>query len=253
MSKIITPISFTKVPKLEFKQLVNHTVEIVAKNDPAALHIDGIYNLLLEVQPQLSKLKVVFRKHELTPTIQKLRSKRKELFASILKMQMTLSKAKLSTMTEELVIVLPFVDKYFKNILGDKTRKANERIEQMFAMLESDAKLKAAVTKVGLIVYIDELKTLDQDLQNTINVRLESGSKMPRMNTRKIKSTISIAMSDLVDAIELAYKEYPEVDYMPLVNEINLLFIEFSTNIKATVTRNKNSAKTENNTATTAA
>ncbi|HRZ97611.1 MAG TPA: DUF6261 family protein [Paludibacter sp.] len=253
MSKIITPISFTKVPKLEFRQLVNRTIEVVAKYDPAALYVEGIYNLLLEAQPQLSKLQVVYRKHELTPDIQNLRVKRKDLFASIINMEKSMSKAKLSSMQEELLIVLPFVNKYFKNILGDKTWKANERIEQMFAMLESDSALKAAVTKVGLNVYLEELKTVDQKLQVSINNRISTSSKRPRMFTRTIKTTVSVAMTDLVNAIELAYKEHPEVDYMPVVNEINKLFKEFLVNIKSTATRNKNSVKTADEGQTTSA
>lgn len=254
MSKIITPISFTKVPKLEFRQLVDGTIEIVAKNSPAALHIEGIFNLLLEVQPQLSKLVVVYKKNELTPVVQNLRTKRRDMLSSILKMSTSLTKANLSSMTNELTIVLPFIDKYFKNILGDRTRIANERIKQMFLVLESDEILKTALTKVGLNVFLDELKTLDQSLQNSINSRISSSSKLPRMNTRKIKTTVSIAMSDLVNAIELAHKEHSEIDYMPMVNEINKLFREYSTYIKSSKTRSRNSVKTvENVTETSAA
>lgn len=246
MSKIITPISFTRVPKLEFRQLVNSTIEIVGKNDPAALYIDGVYNLLLEAQPQLSKLVVVYRKHELTPAIQSLRNKRSDMITSILKMISSLTKANLSTMQEDLLLVQPFVDRYLKNILRERTRKVNESVEQMFATLQSDVVLNAAVTNVGLNVYFDELKSIDEQLQNLIKNRITTSSKRPRMFTRKIKTSVSEAMADLVNAIELAFKQHPEVDYMPLVNELNKLFTEFLVNMKSANTRFKNAVKAEN-------
>ncbi|HET7732230.1 MAG TPA: hypothetical protein VFK73_00230, partial [Paludibacter sp.] len=85
MGKIITPISLTKVPKLEFPELVNNVTDIVREHNPATMHIEDQYNLLLEVKPQLSSLVVVNKKHPETKVLDGLRVKRKDVLQGLVR------------------------------------------------------------------------------------------------------------------------------------------------------------------------
>lgn len=253
MGRIITPIPFSRVRKLEFPELVNGVVSIVGKYDPAALHIEGMYNLLLEAQPQVSNLKVIYKKHPESAVLKGLRLKRKDLLMGIQNHVKGLAKARVASMTDEIDRVLPFAEKYFSNILNDNSKTATERIKQMFLDLEADAGLKAAVTKVGLGIYLDELDSLQQSFRNSIVKRRATAATEARPQTKQVKSDVGVALSDLVDAIELAYKEFPAVNYMPMVNEINKLFNEYLSDIKARSTRNKNGAASTDKTDTSTA
>ena len=242
MSKIITPIPFSRVPKLEFPELVNDFVAIVGKYDPAALHIDGMYNLLLEAQPQVSSLEVIYKKHPESEVVNALRIKRRDLLQAILAQAKSLSKANVASQAADLVLVLPFVEKYFGNIVSENSKTTTERIKQMSLVLESDSLLKAAITRVGLELYLNELKNLQQELEQSISKRRAAVAALPRSKTREVKTDLGVALSDVVEAIELAIKEFPALDYMPMVNEINKLFNEYLSDIKARATRSKNGA-----------
>ena len=251
---MITPIPFSRVRKLEFPELVNGVVTIVGKSDPAALHIEGMYNLLLEAQPQVSSLEVVYKKHPESAILRSLRIKRKDLLMGIQNHVKGLAKARVASMEAELDLVLPFIEKYLGDIVADNSKTATEKIKQMFLKLEGDTSLKAAVTKVGLDIYFNELSTLQQSFDHSITKRRAAVAAIARPHTRKIKSDLGVALSDLVDAIELAYKEFPALNYMPMVNEINKLFNEYLSDIKARSTRNKNGAiSTDKTDSTTAA
>ena len=63
MSKIITSISLSKVPKLEFPELAETLVRIVEHYGAETMFIEPTANVLKERLPEVSALKVAQRKH----------------------------------------------------------------------------------------------------------------------------------------------------------------------------------------------
>lgn len=244
MSKNITLIPFSRVPKLEFPELVNGFVAIVGKYDPAALHIDGVYNLLLEAQPQVSSLEVIYKKHPESVVVENLRKKRIDLLQAILSQTRSLTRANVASQAADLALVLPFVDKYFSSIVRANSKTTTERVKQMFQTLESDSVLKAAAKRLGLELYLNELSTLQQELEQAISNRRADLAALPASKTKQVKADLGEVISDMVEAIELAIKQFPTLDYMPMVNEINKLFNEYLSDIKARSTRSKNNTTT---------
>src|SRR5665647_73237 len=153
MAKKITTVALSRIPKLEFPELINSVVEIVDKYDSAIYHIEGSHNLLLEVQPQLSNLEVVYTKSAETVELASLRNKRKYLLMAILNQSKAMKNTSISALSAQVKLVQPFVEKYFRGIIADNTRKRSERINQMFVSMEADVTLKAALSTVGLLVY----------------------------------------------------------------------------------------------------
>ena len=242
MAKKITTVALSRIPKLEFPELINSVVEIVDKYDSAIYHIEGSHNLLLEVQPQLSNLEVVYTKSAETVELASLRNKRKYLLMAILNQSKAMKNTSISALSAQVKLVQPFVEKYFRGIIADNTRKRSERINQMFVSMEADVTLKAALSTVGLLVYMDELKTVQQALESKHSTRRASKSARVRMRTKEVKTSLAEALTDLLASIELARKQYSNVDYMPMVNEINELFVSFQSQMKAQRTRRKNIA-----------
>ena len=44
---------------------------------------------------------------------------------------------------------------------------------------------------------------------------------MQKIDSRQIKSYVGEAVTDVINAIEIARKAHPEVDYVPMIKEIN--------------------------------
>jgi hypothetical protein len=244
MGKIITPISLTKVPKLEFPDLVNGVADIVREYNPATMHIEDQYNLLLEVKPQLSSLVVVNKKNPETKILVGLRAKRKDVLLGLVRQTKSLAKPKLALQAPDLDLVIPFVNTYWADLISYNEKTISECLKQMFSAIEADADLRAAFTALGLNVLIDELKTLQASIVASINKQRKSTSEVPKMRTREVKSEVSEALTDLLKAIELAGKAHPELGYKPMVNEINVVLTSYQSDLKARATRNKNTTTT---------
>jgi len=101
--------------------------------------------------------------------------------------------------------------------------------------------MNAALVTLGLNVYFGELKVCQQSIKQGESLRIEIISVRIKQNTLIAKEKIANAVSNLLDAIELAKVEHTEIDYMPLINELNVLLNSKQTMLKSRVTRSKNS------------
>ena len=253
MGKIFTPVSFTRVRKLEFPDLVNGVVDIVDGYNPETMHIADTYNLLLEAKPQLSSLVVINKKHPETKVLDSLRLRRKNILQSLVRQTKAKVTANLDSQKTYLELVEPFVLNYWGDLISFSNKTVAERLKQMLMVLESDTTLKVAFTALGLTILTDELKPIQAGIVASSDKRRKSNSKLPKMQTRKVKATVGQALSDLLDAISLAKKAHPELDYMPMVNEINVLLVSYQSEIKARSTRSKNATTTVTSSPTTLA
>ena len=236
---MITPLTLSRIPKLEFPRLVKGFFEVMDKYGPDDHHVRGIYNLLDEKKSLLGSLKYKYTKLPQTDELRVLREKRKDVLKAIQKQKQSMIDANIASMASNMKLIIPFLNEYFGNILASSTEGRTTRIEQMFVALDANVELKAALTAVGLTVYIEELRTVQQQINLKIVERRTHVSELPKMVTKQVKAELTVAITDLRNAIELAAKEHPEVDYLPLVNEINALFVPFQAKIKSQNTRRK--------------
>lgn len=245
MRKIFTTFNFRRVPKLEFPDLINGVIAITEKYKPETLFIMGLFLKLKQVQPRLKSLAVVYTKTAETPVLKALRIKLEALLKAILTQTKAVVKANLDSQAEQRLLVLPFVEKYFNNIIHDSPKTRKERLTQMFVTLDGDSELSAAVIAVGLSVYIEELRTLIQSMESTQTNRRKVKSERPRMKTKEIIIEVSTALVNYLKSVEIAMIEHPELDYMPMVNELNELFVSYKTDLKLRDALNKAAATEE--------
>lgn len=151
------------------------------------------------------------------------------------------------------MIVSPFVNAYWADLTSYNNKTISERLKQMLVALEGNSDLSAAFTALGLTVLIDELKTLQASIAVSMDKRRKSSSEIPKMQTKKVKSEVGEALTNLLKAIELAGKAHPELDYKPMVNEINVVLTSYQSVLKARATRNKNTTTTVTMSPTTTA
>lgn len=243
MKKKITSVPFTKVAKMKFPALVNNVVRIVEKYDPATLHIDLMYNELVAVQPLVKTLLNVYKRHPKTESLKELRLKRRKLFMAILSQKKAIEKSNLTSQEAARVLVLPFIDEHFSNIVANDMGTQAERVSQMSDALKGNAPMAAAMADLGLKIYIDELLVLEQKIIAAEELRLQEMSKKPKMNTLIVKRQVSDALMNLLNRIQLAQIEYKELDYEPLMNELNQYLTPVGAAMKSKTTRNKNAVE----------
>ncbi|MFZ4455777.1 MAG: DUF6261 family protein [Bacteroidales bacterium] len=241
MRKFITYVSFARLANLEFMRLVMKLVHVVAKHDPAALKIEGVYNLLVALLPKLKTLQVKSSKHPNSTELKVLRLKRRSLLVVITGKMRLLPKAQVDVLSAPSALVLPLLEKYLKNIVADKLNTQSEKINELFDELNGNAAVNAALATLGLKPYFDELKAIQSSIEQTGDAQLENKSvKKLKVLNHEIRAELYDAMTDLFNAIEIAKKENKELDYTALISEVNELLKPYQTDIKSRSTRSKN-------------
>lgn len=250
MTKVIVNFSFSRVRKLEFPEILDAILGIVEKHNPEALFIVGMYNLLLELKPLLDILTVRYDRYPIPREFADQRTMRDKLLSAILSHMAAIEKAGVASTAEQAALAVPYLKRYLVGTTTGNSTVKTGRVNKMLANLEDNAPVTTALATLGFTVYIDELKTCQQSINQNENLRRESLSSRSKATTLVAKEKISNATNNLLKAIELARLEHTDIDYMPLINELNVLLSSKQTMIKSRITRSKNS---EANKTTTAA
>lgn len=243
MKKYLFSLNFSRIRKFEYPELINGVVEIVEKHNPEQLGILGMYNLLLEVQPQLNELTVSYGSHPLTAELADYRIKRLKIIRSLLAQVTAIDKAGVSALTAHTAVALPFLQRYLTKLSAKNARIISEGVNKMLAELAGDDALKAAFTALNLTVITDELKKIQQSIKQNASLRRAELAGRAKADTNNIITNVTIALDNLLIAIELAKVEHSDLDYMPLMNELNGLIGNYQVLIKSRITRSKNLAK----------
>jgi len=245
MTKIVQ-VPFSKVPKLEFPELVNNVVLVVSKHNPDACYIRSFYDFLLEAQTQNSKLSVSNRKTEESIEIQAQKKKRYTVLSAIIGQTKNLGKVNLPEHANELSTVTVFIDGFFGKIRKDVSKIKTERIKQLFTQMDGNATLSNAMQIVGLMPYLNELRDIQLNIDTKSAKNIEQNAARPKLkDTREVIAKMKLALTNLFRGIEFGVHAYPNVDYTPLINELNELLTKYRSEIKAKVTRTKNAAQTD--------
>ena len=241
MRKTLFNFSFSRVRKSEFPEIMNAILDIVEKHNPIALFLVGMYNLLLELKPLLDKLTLKYDGYPIPKEVEDLRTKRDNLLGAVLSHLTAIEKAKVASVSQQAALAVPYLRSYLDGIIVENATVKTGRVNQLLTNLDDFDTMNAALVTLGLNVYFGELKACQQSINQGESQRRETLSVRIKQNTLIAKEKIANAVSNLLDAIELAKVEHTEIDYMPLINELNVLLSSKQTMLKSRVTRSKNS------------
>jgi hypothetical protein len=235
-------LNFNKLHKLEFADYAKGVIRIVGKYDLEALKIEGIANQLLAKQAEVEELIVAYGKHPLTEKIVARRNNRDKIVSAIVDHLSSVQTASIDSTKMQLDLVSPFVHRHFDNLKKANQKESAERIHQFLSGISADTALNEALTVLGFGVYVGELKTIQDEMDQLLEDRVTSLSERPRMRTLEIKRSVRKAIDNLFNRIELAMLENPAIDYRPLMNELTEWILPYQSLAKARVTRLSNNA-----------
>lgn len=241
MKKVIVNFSFSRVRKSEFPEIMNAVLAIVEKHNPTALYIVGMYNLLLELKPLLDILTVKYDGFPNSKEFVLERAMRDKLLSAIQSHVAAIEKAGVTSTAQQAALAVPYVKRYLNGIAAENSTVKTGRVNQLLTNLEENAEIRNALTVLGLTVYIDKLRTSQLSINQGESHRREILSGRAKFNSKNAQVKIAYAISNLLNAIELARVEHTDIDYMPLINELNVLLSSKQSMIKSRITRSKNS------------
>ncbi len=253
---VFISIIFSRMWKSEFRELVNRVVEFLIQHNPEVLNLKYVYDKLVDAQASLHLLRVPFGAHPKSEELSEYRFRRDKLISAIVAHIKVLKTAKTVLNLPNVEIVSKFVMRYLNPIVKSNSSKKTDTISEMFEVLDSDSSLTDAITGLNLKSYFDELRELQLSYIQVISDRSISYTNEQKIETQIVRANAEIALRNVMSEIELMQLKNPELDYKPLIMNLNKTFSSAMAIIKARSTRKKtfaeNSKVAINNTATTA-
>ena len=227
--------------KGEVPGVVNGVVAIVERRNPVALGVEPFFNLLLEGQSQLTMFSNNAGSHPLTEVILNDRSQVISLANSIELQFRGVEKGKIGVVAGAVLLVKPAV-KQLVFLYNLSSKIAGTRVDNFLALINADELMRAAATTLGFDMYIGEIKLVKQRIVTNIELRRQDLAKRRISNRPVVKVNVLDAITNLLKAIELAKVQFPATDYLPLITELNELFVPYRAVGRSRSTRNMNEA-----------
>jgi len=234
-------ISFSRLWKNEFRELVNTVVGIFDQLNPVALNLGFVYDKLVESQTELRLLQVREGKHPKSKELGVIRKNRKKLICNLIAQIKLLNSSSTVYSIPQLEVITPFVVRYLVPIVKVNSIVKSDVLDEMYLRLEVDTALQTAINTLNLSVQFDELKSLKESYRQVEKDKKESSDRQ-NVRTIEVRSNAEFALTNLMNVIVIAQVQYPEVDYKPLIDSLNNTFSVFSTQEKTRTTIRKQTA-----------
>lgn len=228
----IQTIPFSRLLKLEVPQLAKLVLGIVEKHSPESLLIEKAFNDFDLLKPEIESLIVGYGPHPLTPRIDAERQKRL-LYATSISFQIRgLVRGYINGTEESVELAKQAVNLYLLNLRATNEEIINEKIDQFLSEIDANEELENAMLALGFSPYIDELRSAHSTLKELVRMRNASISKRPKGVTPVSIKSILEGVKQLFNRIASAKLDNKELDYNPLISELNETLIRYASLIK---------------------
>ena len=234
--------SFFKVRRSELPEMTEEILKSVEKHNPVTLKIAGMYNLLSELRPLLNILAVKYDGYPNSEVVRAQVKMRNNLLSAIRSHIVAIEKAGVTTTAQQAQLAVPYLKSYLSGIYTVSPIVKSGRVNQMLKGLTDNDEMNDALNALGLATYMDELRACQQSVNQGETRRKEILAIRPKFNNKDAKVRITSAIEHLLKAIDLAKVEHTDLDYMPLINELNVVLTNRKTVIKSRSTRNLNNS-----------
>lgn len=242
--KKLMVIRYDKMLKLEVPQLAERVIEIIEKHEPETLKIDGAYNLLTAKQDHIDKLFVWFRSHPLTKELNALRKVRRMNLRKItFHLQMVIQED-VASVYKEVNLVKSEIERFILEFHSATNEEVKCRIlTQFFNLIDSNEKLEEAFSTLNFTSLLNDLRSTHAHILELTTDKLTNISFRPIETTSYLIKSVLNGIKYMFMDIELAILKYPEINYQPMCNELNVLLNKYANLINYRLLYNKRKAE----------
>ena len=223
----------------EYTRFVNQVVDVFVKYDSEKLHLQKAFGKLLNVLPDLEKVKAQEQGNALSNTLQELDDDRANLIKAIFMNAKILGRVKRLSIAPHAVVLKRILKIHGSDIATANYSSATKRTSDLLADYESKADMKTAVEALSLKMLFDELNIVNKQFADLFLQRTEEVSAAEKIDSRSIRAKTDKIMYAFFKAFEFCSSEYDETDYATPANELNELIDFYKTQLKARATRSK--------------
>ena len=245
-------LPYSRMLKSEMADYVEKTIAIVQDHDLQSVMIDPVFNLLLAKVPDVKLLRLSYG-------IDLERLKANKLKADMM-LQISAFKLKVrllnrSNLALDLHVVHNVINShlmYLNKCRNDK--ELNQKISGFLDLNDTDLTLLTAIEEYNLTESVDAIRYAHAAVNHAWQTRVELLSQRADIPTRAITKGMTKALGSLFKAVETAHllstlaegeEAGVQIDYVPLIDELNQLTEMFNRSISIRDANNKRKAELE--------
>ncbi len=241
----IKKIPLSMLQKLETKSLVIEVITMLAKHNLEALHLHDLYTLLQEQKTKMKHLTVPYGKHSLTKELARLHEKRMRI-ASYIAMQVSEMEKMDGEEKQKMAKTAKRCSKQFLIYLGRKSRaEVSFSLLAFFSSIRiiEHYEVQEAFIGMGLQTNLEDLEKTNNEYRQLYKRRKFDIDDRPKTGDILIEREAQSLLLHLFWKINYYQKNYIEIDYSPLIDELNVELTRCSKVIKTRIATNKRRAR----------
>lgn len=240
---VILNLRLSKLWKLERVEYANQVIKIVDEHDPEALKISDMYNLLVARQPEIDQLNVRYRAHPMTVSIQHLRSLRGLHISNILGRLKLVRKEK-GDLDGDVRLVRTEIDRHFGNFRSSKNEAIKiQKVDKFNTAVEASQELEEALSELGFTSLMNDLRSVHSRIKSNSELRNKSIAARPQTKTNDLQKVVDDSIVNLFTDIRLAMLRNPEINYNPLIADLNKVTLNFDNYINIRIGQSERRAE----------
>jgi hypothetical protein len=238
-----------KIEKIHYKQLrideyvlvVIYTIDICGKYDIVSMHLEKSYGELSAFRPDLESLKVYVRKNEKMTRMGELDDERDDLIRCVNNVVESFEDVDIPEIVSNYEILSALLDKHkTKTIASDNRTSETERLQKLEADINASGDIQIALRRFGLSPVVNRLFVANKEYDTLFREYIAEKSVEERIDIAELRKKSTKALGQFFDAVQYCAFAYEDVDYTPLINELEQLSVYYNQKLKARATRRKN-------------
>lgn len=219
MGKIL-PLE-SRVPNIEFGQAYTRSVEIAESYEPEELQILTPFTHVKDAISLAAELVAKPKKQALTAVQAASISKMQKQAATLLKHVRALQGEPNQASATDIAHVFHFVEKHLKGLRKSNSYRQVRIIQGMVDEMNQNVTVKQAVETLGFSKFFEILHDEFLKFDTVYKQRRKTLAEKEKARNLKIKRKLYFLLRQLFTAIEVAEIQHPELEYTPLINELN--------------------------------
>lgn len=238
-----------KIGRIYYKQLrideyalvVIYIIDICRKYNILSMHLRKSYAELSAFRPALESLKVYVRKNEKMTRLGELDDERDDLIRCVNNVVNSFEDIDIPEIAGDYKILSALLEKHkAKTIASDNRTSETERLQKLKTDINASAEIQTALCNFGLRPVVNRLFAANKEYDALFREYITEKSTEERIDIAELRKKCTKALGQFFDAVQYCAFAYDDVDYSPLINELEQLSVYYNQQLKIRATRRKN-------------
>lgn len=235
----IKKVNVAKLTNEELLQYASDIIGVVKKSNVSDLGLTGVYNLCEAAVTEANSYSKENRKHPRSAEIEAARKERDNKVTSVTTLTRGYKQAPAATVKAAVEKAAPVLEVHLNGFVKVNNFVKSQRLKMLFAAIEADAELVAALQTIGLGVFIDEIKAIDEQLKAMVDERRATQPEKQNEHALVVFDKMSKLIRRLLSTIDTNALVETTKDFRPLISELNAVNAEYSRTVSIRMAKRK--------------